>query len=95
MSAFEQMAAMGHEQVVFTRNEETGLRAIIGQAIAEAIRPVTGDIGTLAGRIDELQRRASGEGGRGVLHVVGVGRGVGPADVVHGRPAAAGAADGG
>ena len=30
MSAFEQMAEMGHEQVVFTRNEETGLRAIIG-----------------------------------------------------------------
>ena len=30
MSAFEQMASLGHEQVVFTRNEETGLRAIIG-----------------------------------------------------------------
>ena len=29
MKAFEQMAAMGHEQVVFCRNDDVGLRAII------------------------------------------------------------------
>ena len=29
MSAFAQMAAMGHEQVVFVRNDDVGLRAII------------------------------------------------------------------
>ncbi len=30
MDAFEQMAALGHEQVVFCRNDQAGLRAIIG-----------------------------------------------------------------
>ena len=30
MDAFAQMAAMGHEQVVFCRNDKVGLRAIIG-----------------------------------------------------------------
>ena len=30
MDPFEQMAALGHEQVVFTRNDDVGLRAIIG-----------------------------------------------------------------
>ena len=30
MEAFEQMAAMGHEQVVFVNNPEVGLKAIIG-----------------------------------------------------------------
>lgn len=30
MDAFEQMAGMGHEQVVFCRNDRAGLRAIIG-----------------------------------------------------------------
>ena len=29
MKAFEQMASMGHEQVVFCRNDDVGLRAII------------------------------------------------------------------
>lgn len=30
MSTFEAMAAMGHEQIVFCRNDDVGLRAIIG-----------------------------------------------------------------
>ncbi|MED5373424.1 MAG: Glu/Leu/Phe/Val dehydrogenase [Myxococcota bacterium] len=30
MDPFEQMASLGHEQVVFTRNDDVGLRAIIG-----------------------------------------------------------------